>query len=184
MAQTQFWWDVKGPKQSECWRGHKRSQGRHSVGLSKKFGGSNKSFCRDQGSNDWNTTVKPNTREKAIIEGDSLNIINCLRGSSEANWSIQEMMDRAKEGIRRIPLSEVRHIFHKGNSTVGAMANIGIRVQEFNSWESDFLSQLLEIARLKQNEQMCPHRQGRLPHNTSGVLPTGQLVFQSNHGKT
>lgn len=64
--------------------------------------------------------------EKLWLEGDSLNIIKCLKGESEPCWSIENIIMKAREIIASFKEIIIQHAFREQNSVADCLVNIGV----------------------------------------------------------
>ena len=57
------------------------------------------------------------------LEGDSNNIIKCLRGEHPPSWSIKNMMEEMKNILLSFKRVFASHVYRKGNGAADWMAN-------------------------------------------------------------
>lgn len=53
--------------------------------------------------------------EKIVIEGDSLNVINLLKGLADLEWRIKALIKDAYEILKGFEVVQLKHIYREGN---------------------------------------------------------------------
>ena len=64
--------------------------------------------------------------ENLWLEGDSLNIINCLNGHLLPSWTIVNVVEQTKSNLGKFNKVHISHVYREANSTIDWFANEAI----------------------------------------------------------
>lgn len=56
--------------------------------------------------------------ENLWLEGDSLNILNCLNGFSTPSWTIMNIIKELKSDLGKFSKTYISHVYREANSVV------------------------------------------------------------------
>lgn len=68
------------------------------------------------------------------LEGDSLNIIMCLKGKTEPSWSIENIIFKAREIIASFKFIIIKHGFREQNLIADGLENFGVISKAQSIW--------------------------------------------------
>lgn len=85
--------------------------------------------------------------KKIWLEGDSMNIINCLKGHINPLWIIENIISKMKDIIANFTKADISHEYHESNAMVDSLANIGVKANEIIIWDN--MADLKEDTKLK-----------------------------------
>lgn len=71
------------------------------------------------------------------LEGDSLNIIKCLKGEIEPSWTIENIIFKAREIISSFKSIIIEHAFREKNIIADGLANLGIISEAQSIWNGE-----------------------------------------------
>ncbi|XP_059073377.1 uncharacterized protein LOC131874150 [Cryptomeria japonica] len=70
------------------------------------------------------------------IEGDSILIINVVKGKNKLNWTIEGTIRDTMRLISRLDSFRVMHIYRESNRVVNSMATIDLNLSGLRCWRS------------------------------------------------
>jgi ribonuclease HI len=90
---------------------------------------------------------------KVWLEGDSLNIINCLNMVTPPSWTIENIINKAKYIINSFEACVITHNYREVNKVADWVANVVCRSNEIVTWKNyDYFpmkgKSLIEMVRL------------------------------------
>ncbi|KAH9312988.1 hypothetical protein KI387_028023, partial [Taxus chinensis] len=65
-----------------------------------------------------------------VVEGDSLYIISCVKGVSQASISIVDFINKSKGKLSSFETISFQHVFREGNKLADILANMGVDAKE------------------------------------------------------
>lgn len=68
------------------------------------------------------------------IEGDSNNIIQCLKGKQKPSWSISYWIEDSIDIIRSFKKYYISHIYREGNGVTDLSTNYGVKRDKIIFW--------------------------------------------------
>lgn len=74
---------------------------------------------------------------KVWLEGDSNNIVQCLKGLSSPSWTIKNIISQAKEIINSFKLCVVSHNYRETNTVADWAVNMAVRADHTMSWRGE-----------------------------------------------
>lgn len=83
------------------------------------------------------------------VEGDSKNIINCLRGTSKPSWNVEMRIKKTSGIIKFFDKCIISHVYRQANVAVDYLSNKGVTSKSQLSWtngdmlDSDFVMHFL-----------------------------------------
>lgn len=98
--------------------------------------------------------------KKIWVEGDSLNIINSLKGKNPPSWTIENFIFKAQALISNCTKKFISHMYREGNTVADSLANVGIRLDDIMRWSYE--DDLIEDTKSKINYDKIHHKQGRI----------------------
>lgn len=92
------------------------------------------------------------------IEGDSNNIIKCLKGTFKPSWSINNIIKATRDLINTFEKSYMSHIYREVNGSTDWAANAVVNQDEMITWKGE--QGLLEDVRLiiLRTDKIAPQR--------------------------
>lgn len=75
--------------------------------------------------------------DKLWLEGDSLNIIKCLKGEIEPSWSIENIILKAMETIASFKVIIIEDAFREKNMVANCRVNLGINSKSQTIWHGE-----------------------------------------------
>ena len=83
------------------------------------------------------------------LEGDSLNIINCILGITKPTWIIVSIIEDLKSDLRKFKKYHVSHVYREANMAANWFANATVTNNSVMTWGSDigFLTTATELIR-------------------------------------
>lgn len=69
---------------------------------------------------------------RVIVEGDSMNVVNLIKGEVEPNWKHQAMINDVKLVLQSRDNAQVSHTYREGNKVVDRLANWGVQSKRFD----------------------------------------------------
>lgn len=71
------------------------------------------------------------------IEGDSNNIIKCLKGTSKTSWTINNITKATRDLIDTFEKCFISHIYHAANGSVDWAANVAVIQDKMIIWKGE-----------------------------------------------
>lgn len=68
------------------------------------------------------------------LEGDSKNIIDCLRGKSPPSWTIKSWIDDAILTLAKFDKVKISHAYREANAVADFFSNEGVRSNDLRTW--------------------------------------------------
>lgn len=97
---------------------------------------------------------------KIWLEGDSMNIINCLKGYTKPLWTIENIILKAKDIIANCTKIHISHEYDECNAVEDSLVNIGVQVDEVIIFKN--VADLKEDTKSKLNYEKKMHKVGSL----------------------
>ena len=74
--------------------------------------------------------------EHLWLEGDSLNIINCIKGLTTPSWTIANVIEDIKSNLDKFKRTYVSHVFREANPVADWFANDAITRNSVMTWRN------------------------------------------------
>lgn len=71
------------------------------------------------------------------IEGDSNNIIKCLKGTSKPSWTINNIIKATKDLINTFEKCFISHIYREANGSTNWAANVAVIQHKMITWKGE-----------------------------------------------
>ena len=87
--------------------------------------------------------------EQLWLEGDSLNIINCILGVTKPSWTIESIIEDLKMDFRKFKNYHVSHVYREANVVADWFANAAVTCNSMMTWgnNNNFLAAAMELIR-------------------------------------
>lgn len=72
--------------------------------------------------------------ESLWLEGDSLNIINCINGLTPPSWTIANIIEDLKSDLEKFKKTYISHIYREENAMVDWFTNEAIKRNSAMNW--------------------------------------------------
>ncbi|KAH9327128.1 hypothetical protein KI387_007306, partial [Taxus chinensis] len=79
------------------------------------------------------------------VESDSLNIIKLLQSNDPGHWSIRNIITDIRIMQRSFRQVQFQHVLREGNKAADLLANIGVVIDNQQSWTDNFPKDLCQI---------------------------------------
>lgn len=87
--------------------------------------------------------------EQLWLEGDSLNIINCILGVTKPSWTIESIIEDLKMDLRKFKNYHISHVYHEANVIADWFANTAVTFNSVMTWGNNnhFSAAAMELIR-------------------------------------
>ena len=75
--------------------------------------------------------------EQLWLEGDSLNIINCILGVTKPSWTIESIIEDLKLDLNKFKNYHVSHVYREANTVADWFANEAVACNSVMTWGSN-----------------------------------------------
>lgn len=101
------------------------------------------------------------------LEGNSNNIINCLKEISKPSWTIDNIIQEIESILNTMENYFISHVYRESNKTVDSIANVAVRLNQRMCWQGDIVLPMEVMSSI--NYDMVNGKEGFISNDVNGT---------------